>query len=317
MTCYPVIIPTLCRYSHFKACIESLAKNSLATSTELYIGLDYPSSDKHWEGYNLLCKYIPTIKGFKNIVCFKREYNYGAARNIEDLCEHALQKYDAYILTEDDNVFSPNFLEYINKGLFLFKNDPSVIAINGYCHFYNIKYEDNNFFRQNVAFSAWGCGYWRNKNKEITLLINRSYFRKKILNPIAVFRCLSNGYSFFLNFIQYAWGNWNGQIIDSVYNVYMAIENKFVIMPTVSKVRNLGWDGSGEHYLNAEIGKLILSQNIDNNMHFEYQGNGWEFFEENRKAYVHENYARISFGQLCKSLIRGIKHLLHHTQSLN
>lgn len=47
---YPILIPTLDRYEHFKKCIESLAKNTHANKTELVIGLDYPPSEKYMDG---------------------------------------------------------------------------------------------------------------------------------------------------------------------------------------------------------------------------------------------------------------------------
>ena len=71
--------------------------------------------------------------------------------------------YDRWIFSEDDNVFSPNFLVYINKGLEKFKNDKSVFAFNGYRHFYNVKFKENTFFRQNIDFSAWGYGIWKDR----------------------------------------------------------------------------------------------------------------------------------------------------------
>ena len=39
----PVIIPTLCRYDHFKRLMESLNKCTWADKTDVYIGLDYPA----------------------------------------------------------------------------------------------------------------------------------------------------------------------------------------------------------------------------------------------------------------------------------
>lgn len=48
---YPIVIPTLNRYEHFKKCVESLARNTHADKTELIVGLDYPPSDKYMEGY--------------------------------------------------------------------------------------------------------------------------------------------------------------------------------------------------------------------------------------------------------------------------
>ena len=46
----PIYIPTLCRYEHFKQCIESLAQCEGASETEVYVALDYPAKESHLEG---------------------------------------------------------------------------------------------------------------------------------------------------------------------------------------------------------------------------------------------------------------------------
>ena len=300
MICYPILIPTLCRFEHFKNCVESLAANSLASQTDLYIGLDYPLKEEHWQGYRLLCEYIPSIIGFKSVKIYKRKYNYGTSKNLMSLLKEAFKDFDAIIFSEDDNIFSPNFLEYVNKGLERFKSDSSVIAVCGYRHFYSIKFDRNNYFRQNVAFSAWGYGTWKNEIEVWPQTISKFYFRKKLMNPQAVYRVWKHGYSFLLNFIQYAYGNWDGIVIDSVLNVYMIIENKTVIMPTVSKVRNMGWDGSGEHCVDVET---FAKQPIDTGSNFEYQGDGWEYFSDNEKIYAKENYAKIKLVKFLKIIM--------------
>ena len=48
----PVIIPTLCRYDHFKRLMESLNKCTWADKTDVYIGLDYPAKEEHRDGCN-------------------------------------------------------------------------------------------------------------------------------------------------------------------------------------------------------------------------------------------------------------------------
>lgn len=50
----PVLICTLNRYVHFKRCIESLSACTYADKTDLFIGLDYPLKDEHWEGYLII-----------------------------------------------------------------------------------------------------------------------------------------------------------------------------------------------------------------------------------------------------------------------
>ena len=57
----PVIIPTLNRYDHFVRCIQSLAKCTDASETDLIIGLDFPPSDKYVDGYKRIKEYCDKI----------------------------------------------------------------------------------------------------------------------------------------------------------------------------------------------------------------------------------------------------------------
>ena len=68
MSYAPIMIPTLCRYEHLVKCVESLAANSLASETELYIGLDYPTKESHWEGYRKIEQYLVSIEGLSKYI---------------------------------------------------------------------------------------------------------------------------------------------------------------------------------------------------------------------------------------------------------
>lgn len=147
----PVAIPTLCRFEHFKACIESLSRCTWAEHTEVFVGLDYPAKESHWEGYRKINDYLDHAgdMGFKKLHVIKRDPNYGLdyvkrdpnqIGNTAALVKEIAQSFSCYIYSEDDNVFSPNFLEYIDKGLEKFKDDDKVVAVVGYCHPYAFKH---------------------------------------------------------------------------------------------------------------------------------------------------------------------------------
>ena len=105
----PVLIPTLSRFEHFKRCVESLSNCTYAEKTDLFIALDYPFDNTHWEGYNKIVRFIPEIKGFNNVIVQKRNTNYGAKKKLYDARNQVFEKYDRLIVSEDDNEFSPNF----------------------------------------------------------------------------------------------------------------------------------------------------------------------------------------------------------------
>lgn len=305
----PVVIPTLCRYDHFKTCVESLSKCKWADRTDVFIGLDYPAKESHWDGYVKIRDYLYANKerlGFKSLTVIERDHNYGLGPhgNIRQLKNHVLEHFDRLIFSEDDNVFSPNFLVFMNKGLELFKNDESVLALNGYRHFYQVKKETNTFFRQNVDFSAWGYGIWKDRQNTIYSLCDE-YFKKHFsLRSMWRLR-LENGNNRALNFANYALRA-PASMSDSPLSVYAWLEGKDIIMPaSVSLVRNVGWDDSGEHSLNNDtLKKIHMNQPISDDFEFDFVGNGFECYEANKKIFRNNSYAKISNFTFFRSLLK-------------
>ncbi len=305
----PVIIPTLCRYDHLKKCVESLMKCTWAEETEVYIGLDYPLKESHWEGYKKIEQYLNSLKKthlFKTLHVVIRSTNLGIGPNgnSENLRDIAFKNHDKLIFTEDDNIFSPSFLVFINEGLEKFRDDSSVFAINGYRHFYDVKFMNNNFYRQNVDFSAWGYGIWRDRYYKLKEASNSKYWRLKAINPLNWFRIYKNGWNRVLGFISLVYKT--KVLFDNEKSVYIAINNMDVIMPKESMVRNLGWDGSGEHCKTVDKNLIVshITQPIYTHTTFDYKGNGKEYYKENKKIYVNQSYGRISFKDLLKNIIQ-------------
>ena len=112
----PVLITTLNRHEHLKNCIESLQNNTLANKTDIFISVDYPPSEKYVEGYKRICEYFHSTKidGFNSVHVFFQEKNLGPNDNYYFLENIIKTEYEFYIFSEDDNIFSKNFLEYMN-----------------------------------------------------------------------------------------------------------------------------------------------------------------------------------------------------------
>ena len=100
----PVSIPTLCRFEHFKRCIESLSRCTWAEYTDVYVALDYPAKESHWEGYKKIKAYLDTCGNmtFKslNVVIREKNYGIGSQGNMATLNKGIRQKYDRYIITD-------------------------------------------------------------------------------------------------------------------------------------------------------------------------------------------------------------------------
>lgn len=308
----PVVIPTLNRYEHFKQCLESLENCTGAEHTDVYVALDYPPSERYVDGWKKVDAYLHEKERdnkFKSLTVYRRKENYffSGKGNSMTAINDLPTEVDRYILSEDDNVFSRNFLEYINKGLERWKDDPSILAICGYSHPYPIKYGDNNYFMQNVDFSAWGYGIWRDRSGQYRSTLDNAYLRRKLKKWSNIKKLKNNGLNRLLYAIQLANGKGVIRYTDNALSVYMALEGMNVVMPTVTKVRNTGWDGSG---INCQDGGAIAESHmhraIDERDTFEYVGDGMMFYEENKRIFVRNSYARLGMWKFIRILIRGV-----------
>ena len=134
----PVLILTLNRDLHFKNCVESLSKCLNADKTDLFIALDYPLNDSHYEGFDKIIKIIDTISGFKTINIIRRDVNYGIPRNFEDAMDKIFSVYDRVILSEDDNqydqeltgVLSGKMMQKSKRGFFNRIEKRSIVIVS-------------------------------------------------------------------------------------------------------------------------------------------------------------------------------------------
>lgn len=250
----PVIILTLNRFDHFRKCVESLSQCKHADKTELVIGLDYPPNDKYVDGYVLIKEYIPSIKGFKKITILQHQKNLGPERNWEACEEYCFQKYDNYIFTEDDNVFSPAFLDFMNKSLQRFSQDTNVLSVSGYSHEMCYDQVENTYFCYNAT--AWGLGLWKSKKIDINrIFMTNEYFENKLHRVTQIFKLFVKAPGLIPMLLDLK--DW--KICDVKLSVYNIFEDKYQFRPTISLVRNCGQDGSGLH---SGFSKAEKTQNM-------------------------------------------------------
>lgn len=322
----PVFIPTLNRSDHFIKLIESLERCTWAEFTEVFVSLDYPPSEKYEEGHRIIDLYLlekEKKNGFKQLYVFRQSHNLGIKGNFTFL-DHYRQKYDRFIISEDDNIFSPNFLVFMNKGLEKYKNDSSVYSINGYTLPYDFRFGDNTFFKFNNDFCGWGCGLWSSKWDSVKKEIDSSGFRKtwSFKKTIKVYhRGFAHLRSYFLFCLSRHPETFSRN--DTALSVYMIINNLCVICPSLSTVRNEGWDNTGNStnyvankFNNEELAFFSarhLNQQIDDSSTFNFEGDPMNFFDYNNQLAVRESSERISCKEFVVSLLSFVVSFIRKT----
>jgi len=293
----PIMIPTLCRDNHFVRCIESLKKNLWASKTDVYIALDFPAKEEHKAGYEKICNYLKgDFTMFASFNVFKREMNYGASKNSREMAEWILQHYDRYIRTDDDVEFSPNFLEFMDRCLHEYEDDPDVIAVSGYS--YPIKWkvsEGSTVLKLNCVCSMWGTGFWREKRKVVQSKLNSDFLYRESRKACwdgrvdGLIDARKENYSgiFSADKNSYMRG-----MSDIAIGTYCGIAHKWVVVPVISKARNWGFDGTGEccqqicalsEGMESARNYDYTSQPIDTSENFDFQADIFEDWEENAK----------------------------------
>ena len=261
----PVIIPTLNRYEHLKNCLESLSKCSGAENTEVYIGLDYPSRSEHLSGYKKIRDYLDNCGdlGFKKLTVIKRERNYGlgANGNYASLKDMIQKEHDCYISTEDDNIFAPNFLEFMNLCLCRYKDDLTISSVCGYnpSNVYKNKYE----VLLTPFVTAWCMGHWTLKEKDYSVkYMDVENVFKHITKRLKIWFVSPILYRMMCHMILHH--KRFGDVCSSIYNI---IHNQYQVRPSCNLVINNGFDGSGTNCEDTTTTNKI-NQTISQEKHY-------------------------------------------------
>lgn len=212
------------------------------------------------------------IKGFGKVTVFEHNNNLGPVGNSEYLLKYVLDKYDAYIYSEDDNVFSPCFLDYMDKCLEKYRDDQEILLVCG-CLVPDVKRildkgiskMKGNVIKVLGNANAYGCGLW--KDKENYLRNNfpvdiRKYIFSSRKNILKLLKAPGK-----LNHI-YFWIEKKpelNRICDFTRNAWMVLNKKSNIFPNISLVRNNGFDGTGvncgsSEEIEKEWNELIISK---------------------------------------------------------
>ncbi len=255
MTLAPVVLFVYNRPWHTKQTVKALQKNVYARESELFIYSDGPNNEEAEEKVREVREYIKTINGFKKIIIFEREKNWGLAENIVDGVTEIINKYGKIIVLEDDLVTSPYFLKFMNEALEFYKNEKKVWHISGWNYSIEIDGLDDVFLWR--VMNCWGWATWADRWK---------YYERNIDKIIESFS-EQDIYRFNLdgthNFWEQVIGNKKGEINTWAIFWYATIfkNNGLCLNPSKSFVQNIGHDGSGVNCGQSDVYKINICTN--------------------------------------------------------
>ncbi len=255
--------------------------------------VDYPAKESHWEGYRKVREYLEDgIEGFQKVNLFYQQANLGGRNNIQFLIQTVFELYDICIATEDDNEFSPCFIEFMDKGLELFKDDPDIMYLCGYVPEKKWHTEGENILKLSSVQYYYGVGFWKDKRRQLLKGENKKLFDSIGRNPYYIWKLYYHSRNMLWWYVhRYLCDPYDVMFdkdgepapMDINHNIYFIIKNKYIVTPIKSLTRNYGRDGSGE---NCGTDPTYNPRDIviDDSEHFEYRlPKVFKVRKENRK----------------------------------
>ena len=252
----PIIVSVYDRLEHLKSCLASLARNPAAPDSPLFIVSDGPKTEEARDRILSIRDFAGAVRGFGTTTVLARESNLGSFQSVKSAIDEILPLSGRAIFLEDDNVVSPNFLEFLNEGLGFYEDDPSVFSISAYGYPVAIPPAYGSAVYAWPGFSAWGVGLWADRWASVQWSydgfedVRRDRRRRRAMDRNAehLARYIKSDLE-------------KGRmIIDTVVSFRIFLRKQYSLFPVVSKVRNIGHDGSGEHGGRAD---LYRRQEID------------------------------------------------------
>lgn len=241
MSYAPIITFAFNRLEALRNTISSLSTNDEAKDSELFVFVDGPRAHKVGEDekINDVQEYVKTIKGFKSLNYRFSDTNKGLGPSIIAGVTEIIEKYGKAIIIEDDLIVTSNFLSFINQGLEKYKDCDDVFSICGYTNKIRLpkEYTANSYFC--VRSSSWGWATWADRWNTIDWE----------LKDWESYRKLSHDFN-----------KWGGSDCWSMLNKWhkgvnqswairfcftQFLQNKITLFPTMSLVKNNGFDGNG------------------------------------------------------------------------
>lgn len=263
----PIALFAFDRPENLLSVLEGLKDCKNSKESPLYVFCDGPKVSSSFEQK----KRITEVKRIANSISWHtnkkvvyRKENFGLAQSIISGITEVLEIYDRVIVLEDDIVPTVGFIDYCNKALELYEDEPRVMQIAASVYNYNFDLlKDETFFAQCLQCHGWATWKraWQLLNADA--LDHLTYFDSNT-NRRSQFDLNSNAY-FFKQLRQ----NVSGEINTWAVNWYASIlrNDGLILFPKASLITNIGFDDNlatntkrASNFLSPPRGKINLKK---------------------------------------------------------
>jgi hypothetical protein len=239
----PIALFTYNRPEHTRQTIEALAANEGARESDLFVYSDGPRAADSAASVQAVRDYLRTVTGFRSVAVIEREQNLGLADSVIDGVTGVLSRFGSVVVMEDDLLTTRNFLAFVNAALSVYEPRRDIFSVTGY----NYPLRIPSTYREDAYLSyrgsSWGWGTWHDRWSLVDWSV--SDYPEFAVDPRAqsLFRRGGDDLPQMLE-MQVSGGldSWSIR-----FNYAQCKHDAFCVHPVLSKVQNIGFDGTGVH----------------------------------------------------------------------
>ncbi len=243
----PIILFVYNRLEHTRATLQSLMANTMAAESTLYIYCDGPKADADEAALAQLHAVRQLVKEHQwcgTVEVIEKSHNDGLAASVIGGVTEVINQHGKAIVIEDDLLFSPHFLSFMNEALTRYEQDEQVMQVSGY-NFPVPAYKKENATMFLPLTTTWGWGTWK-RAWDLMDVDAKGYEQLKINGKMKDRFNLDSSFNYADMLVAQmesdrvsSWG------IRWWWSVFL--HNGLALFPDHSLVKNNGWDGSGVH----------------------------------------------------------------------
>lgn len=243
MSSSPIVLFTYDRPDHTRLTIEALSKNEGASESDVFIYSDGPKSPDREGPVQAVREYLQAVTGFASVTVIEREKNLGLAASVITGVTETLKDFPSTIVVEDDLLTARNFLTFVNTALDTYRHRQDVFSVTGYNYPIEIPATYRADAYLSYRFSSWGWGTWRDRWNQVDWSVTD--YPEFVESPRAQELFRRGGDDLPPMLAAQMAGELDSWAIRFSYEHYK--HEAFCLHPVVSKVQNIGFDGTGVH----------------------------------------------------------------------
>ena len=217
--------------------------NNIAVTSDLIIYSDGAKTESDKVIIKEIRTYLKAISGFKTITIHESCKNKGLANSIIEGVTDVINRHGKVIVLEDDLIVSQNFLAFMNKALDFYELNNKVFSVSGY----GLKVALPKNYEYDVYFThrglSWGWATWKDRWDNVDWDVKD--FEQLKEDKLVKKKFAQGGTDLFPMLKKQMENNLDSWAIRWFYSQFK--NNLFTVFPTISKVKNVGFDADATH----------------------------------------------------------------------